>query len=99
MTRHQALDAMLATQGKFFKVEFVKISTGELREMVCRIGVISHLKGEPVRDYDGTPTVTLYDQAKDLVLVWDIQKREYRSFKLGRVVRLMTDGQWQTVED
>lgn len=98
MTREDALKAMLATEGRFFAVEFVKVSTGEKRLMNCRLGVMSHLKGEPQRDWDGAPVVTFYDHNRDLVLVWDAVKKAYRSFKLASVVRLKVAGEWQQVE-
>jgi hypothetical protein len=34
-----------STTGRFFKVSFIKRTSGERREMVCRIGVSKHLKG------------------------------------------------------
>ena len=35
----------LVNDGKFFGVEFIKRTTGELRQMQARIGVTKHLKG------------------------------------------------------
>ena len=62
--------------GKFFSARFVK-KDGSTRDMVCRLGVTKHLKG-------GTSNL---DPNKYLV-VWDAQKREYRSINVETVTHV-----------
>ena len=64
-------------QGHFFTVKFYKRSTGELRTMNCRMGVTRHLKGGS-KAYDAS--------AHQLITVYDIQKKGYRSIALEGVV-------------
>jgi len=63
---------VLATiqRGHIFSVLFVKRTTGELREMVCRQGVKKHLAGgEAAYNFN----------EKGLLPVFDMQKKGYRS--------------------
>ncbi len=92
----QKISATLAAQmvreyndDKFFSVSFVKRTTGELREMVCRKGVHSHLKG-------GTLS---YDPAKkNLVTVFDVQSNGYRSISLEAIRSVKMNGNVFEVE-
>lgn len=70
--------------GHIFSVEFIKRTTGELRHMVCRIGVKSHLKG-------GTKKFS--DTEKQLLTVFDVQKNAYRSIPLDQIIRVKVNGQ------
>ena len=45
MTRDDAVRHILASGGEFVGVEFTKRTTGEVRQMNCRLGVKKHLKG------------------------------------------------------
>lgn len=69
--------------GKFFSVEFTKRTTGELRKMVCRTGVRSHLKGGEL-GYDPVE--------KRLITVFDTAKNQYRSIPLEGIRRVVLDG-------
>jgi len=60
-------EAVKATNGKFFAVDFVK-KNGELRHMVCRTKVTKHLRG-------GNKTTP--DTA---ITVFDVGVKEYRCF-------------------
>lgn len=71
------------SDGGIFSVKFIKRSTGEVREMVCRKGVTKHLKGGE-QSYD--------PKAKRLVTVFDMQKQAYRSINLDAVMLLKTEG-------
>jgi hypothetical protein len=72
----EAKQLLLNTQGKTFNVGFIKRSTGELREMNARLGVKKHLKGGDL-PYDPFE--------KDLLPVFDMQKRGYRSISLDTI--------------
>ena len=62
--------------GLIFSVKFEKRTGGEMRHMVCRGKVTSHLKG-------GTPK---YDaSAKGLINVFDMQKKAYRTIPVENV--------------
>lgn len=68
--------------GRFFTVTFVKRSNGEVRVMNCRKGVTKHLRGGELR----------YDPAqKNLITVYDIPKRAYRSVNLEAVKEIRAD--------
>lgn len=63
------------TNGKIFKATFTK-KDGSVRAMVCRTSVTKHLKG-------GTRTAP-----PEAIVVFDMQKKEYRCFKPDTVVGL-----------
>jgi hypothetical protein len=71
------------SDGRIFSVVFVKRTTGEIREMVCRMGVTSHLRGG-VKKFN--------DQEKNLITVYDVQKNGYRSIPLENIIRVKVNG-------
>jgi hypothetical protein len=74
----------LVQDGQIFSVEFIKRTTGELRRMVCRLGVKKHLKG-------GTAA---YDAKEhNLLTVFDMEKNGYRSIPVEAVLSLTVHGQ------
>ncbi len=74
----------LVADGGIFHVEFIKRTTGELRKMQCRLGVKKHLKGGS-KAYDSS--------AKNLLTVFDMQAKAYRSIPLEAIQRLTVGGQ------
>jgi len=68
--------------GRFFTVTFVKRSTGERRVMNCRKGVVKFLRGGEL-PYDASE--------KNLVTVFDVPKRDYRSINLDTVKGIRAD--------
>ena len=65
--------------GKFFYVEFIKRSNGELRKMTARSGVFKDIIG----------TGLSYDPVKhNLMTVWDTQANGYRSIPVDSIVYL-----------
>lgn len=70
--------------GKIFSVSFVKRSTGETRHTVCRLGVKSHLKGG-TKKFD--------DKEKNLLTVFDVQKKGYRSIPLENIISAKIHGE------
>ena len=68
------LDVIRKTNGKFFKVLFVK-KDGSLREMTCRLGVKKGLRG-------GKSTT---DHLDNIVTVYDIVAKGYRNINLDTV--------------
>lgn len=65
-------------KGKFFKAVFLK-KDGSLREMVCRFGVKSHLKGGEL-GYDAA--------ANNYWIVFDMEKKAYRTIDTTKLVAL-----------
>lgn len=91
MTRRQAIAWIKARHGKMFAVKFWKRSTGELREMVCRLGVKSKLRGGEL-PYDA--------KEKKLIPVYDMVKQDYRAIPVEGLVALKTgEDEWELVTD
>lgn len=75
---------LLATGGKFFKVAFIKRGTGEPRKMLARL------------KRTGAERVT-QDRWNSQMSVFDVEKREYRTVPLERVVHFRCGGvEWVT---
>ena len=73
----------LVDNGKFFGVEFVKRTTGELRQMQARIGVTKHLKGG-AKKFD--------DASKNLLTVFSMDANGYRSIPIDAIQSLKVKG-------
>ncbi len=69
----------LCSDGKVFSVTFIKRTTGKPRTMNCRLGVTKHLKG-------GVKSFT--DAQKQLLTVFDMNAKGYRSIPLEAITRL-----------
>ena len=73
----------LVSDGKIFAVDFYKRSDGSLRRMLARTGVHSGLSG----------VGPSYDAEKhNLLTVFDVQKRAYRTIPADAIVRLKAHG-------
>ena len=90
ITEQQAKDLVENYKGgRFFTVTFVKRTNNEVRVMNCRKGVKKHLKGG----------VKKYDPAKhNLVCVYDIQSKGYRSINLDSIKTVDMDNKVYTVK-
>jgi hypothetical protein len=72
----------MRTNGAFFTVTFIKRSNGDERTMNCRKGVTSFLKNGEQR----------YNPADhDLVTVFDIPKKQYRTIPVENIKRIAAD--------
>ncbi len=71
------------TRGKFFTVQFVKRTTGEIRKMNCRTGVSKGVTGVG-KTYDA--------KEKGLVTVWDTQAKNFRSINLDGIISITSQG-------
>lgn len=71
------LEQIKKTNGKIFSVTFVK-KDGTIRKMTARLGVKKDIKGVGL---SFNPT------AKQLVVVFDMQKRAYRMINLQTIIQ------------
>ncbi len=81
MTLHEIV--ALANKGQIFSAQFIK-KNGEIRDMVCRLGVVKHLKGGELK-YDA--------KARNLLPVFDMQKKAYRMINISTLRQLKISGQ------
>jgi hypothetical protein len=88
MTRQAAVAFIRNTQGRIFTVEFVKRSTGELRQMAARTGVRSRLTGNGAA-YNA--------EDHGLICVFDMVKDNYRCIPVEGITRVKIKGTWHKV--
>lgn len=69
-------DQILATNGKFFSVSFIK-KDGTERRMTARLGVKKDIKGVGLKF---NPT------ERNLIVVFDIHKKAYRMINLSTIL-------------
>ena len=83
-------NTIIGSEGKIFRVEFIKRTTGELRVMYARIGVKKELTGvgQSFKPFD-----------KGLITVFDMDKGEYRMINLDTVMNLKVIGQEYEVKE
>ena len=78
-----ALDVIQKSKGKFFTVEFVKRTTGEVRKMNCRTGVKKGVTGIGK---------SFNDSDKGLVTVWDAKISQFRSIPIENIIKITSQG-------
>lgn len=92
MTRTEALNRIHSSNGRIFGVRFIKRTTGEVRTMQARLGVV-HVKG----DLGSGPA---YDAASHgLLRVWSMADGGYRSVGTESILAVSVNGEWETVTD
>jgi hypothetical protein len=69
-------------RGKFFSATFIK-KDGSVRKINCRLGVIKALRGGELR-YNA--------EAANNLIVWDLQKKEFRTIPLDKLITLRYNG-------
>jgi hypothetical protein len=83
ISKQKAISLIANTNGQIFGVTFMK-KDGTMRDMNCRLGVTKHLKGGKLG----------YSPADfDLMNVFDIQKKEYRSISLNTLTGVRVGGE------
>lgn len=85
MNTQQAIEFIFNTNGRFFGVRFIKRTNGQLREMVCRIGVAKGVKGSG-QSFD--------PDAKGLITVWDTTEQGFRMIPVENLIALKCGGDW-----
>lgn len=94
MTRQQAIEFILASNGRIVGVEFIKRSDGTIRRMQCRLGVTSHLKG----DLGSGPAYNAREHG--LLTVFDMAPgKGYRSIPTEGITQVSVNGTWTAVQD
>ena len=90
LQRSEVRSFLEGLKGKFFTVEFIKRSTGELRVMNCTTNYQSKLAGgEAAYDFN----------AKQLIPVFDLQKKGFRSIPLDAVLVIRArDNEYKVVD-
>ena len=91
-TKTEALRALIKEIAPLaiFGVTFVKRTTGEVRDMTCRLGVTKYLKGGEL-NFDVVE--------KGLLSVYDMSAAGYRMINLDTVTEIRANGQVYRFED
>jgi hypothetical protein len=89
-TAFDAAAVIEGTNGRFFTVEFVKRTNGEVRVMTARTGVTKHLKGVG-------PAYSFAE--KKLIGVYDVVSGGYRCIPIESIRRVVFDGKTTLVEE
>ena len=89
ISRKQAVDLIKGSKGKVFGVQFIKRSTGEVRNMSARTGVTKYITGEGLK---------FSPSKKNLIAVFDMNKQGYRMINLEGLTSLRLNGNVMEVE-
>ena len=89
ISRKQAVDLIKGSKGKVFGVQFIKRSTGEVRNMSARTGVTKYITGEGLK---------FSPSKKNLIAVFDMNKQGYRMINLEGLTSLRINGNVMEVE-
>ena len=89
ITKNQAKQKIFATNGKIFRALFTK-KNGELREMICRLGVRKYVNG----------TGRSFDPADyELIGVFDMQADGHRMINVNTLEALTIEGERYEVSE
>lgn len=76
LNRHGMIRVLRNSNGKVFRVKYIKRTTGEMRDLVGRFGVTKGVTGKGMS----------YDPAdKGLMTVYDFQKQAFRMINLETI--------------
>ena len=89
-TKQTLVDILRNTEGKIFRVSFIKRTTGELRHLNGRLGVQKGVKGVGMK-YNPTE--------RELLPVYDIQKKEFRMINLSGIKEVEFQGRVYKTEE
>ena len=87
--REEILRLLLENKNLIFTVVFIK-KNGEIRRMKCQLGVKKHLKGGKL---------SFNPEEKCLLIVFDTEKRAYRSITLETLVSINMKGEQYYVSE
>ena len=77
ITRNELVNVIKATEGRIFRVTFIKKTSGEIRDMTARFGVTSELKGGKL---------PFNADEKKLLIVYDMEKNDYRAISIEGLI-------------
>ena len=86
ISKAKATELMHNSRGKVFGVRFIKRTTGESRNMSARLGVRKYLKNPD--GYSGDNGLKFSPSSKNLQVVFDMNKGQYRMVNLEGLVNL-----------
>lgn len=89
ITKAQVAPTLKGTKGKFFTITFKKRTNGNIRVMNARLGVKAYLKGGTL-PYDAA--------SKNLLPVFDVNKRKYRVVPLDSISQIKVGNQIYNVQ-
>ncbi len=81
--REQVKEILKSAGSTIFGCSFIKRSTGEVRDINCRMGVVKHLRG-------GKPAYSFAE--KNLLPVYDVVNKGYRVIALEGVLEIRLGG-------
>lgn len=82
-TRQSLFREIIGRNGKIFNVKFIK-ADGSLRSMNCRFGVKPKTPSKTGKRYN--------PESHDLVCVFDMDARGYRTFNYDRLISVKSNG-------
>lgn len=82
VSRDKLVELIKATDGKIFRVTFIKRTTNEYRDMTARFGVTSALKGGKLK---------FNPKEKNLLIVYDMDVEDYRAINISGLVSAHID--------
>jgi len=88
-TKQNLVDILNSTGGKIFSVTFTKRTTGEVRQLNGRLGVQIGVKGVGMK-YNPVE--------RDLLPVYDIQKKAFRMINLSSIKEVKFQGKTYRAE-
>ena len=89
ISRKQAVALIKGSKGRVFGVQFIKRSTGEVRNMSARTGVAKYVTGEGLK---------FSPSKKNLIAIFDMNKQGYRMINLEGITSLRMNGSVMEVE-
>jgi hypothetical protein len=89
ITKAQVEPLLKGTKGKFFTITFKKRTNGNIRVMNARLGVRAYLKGG---------TLPYNAAAKNLLPVFDVNKKKYRAIPLDGISQIKLGNQIYNVQ-
>ena len=90
ISREKARKTLLSAENTMFSVVFIKRTTGEVRRMLCRIGVRKYLSGGELK---------FIPIRRGLLSVYDMQSKGYRFINLETLISFKLGGKTYEVQD
>ena len=90
ISRDKAREKLLSADNTMFSVVFIKRTTGEVRRMLCRIGVRKYLSGGELK---------FIPIRKGLLSVYDMQSKGYRFINLETLISFKLGGKTYEIQD